>query len=73
MISDFSVAKISQKVLNMKNPVAPDYGSDPLGHFGDFGGRYAPEMLMPALIELEKAYSAIQKDESFQNEYFHWD
>ena len=54
----------------MKNPVSPEFGSDQGGHFGDFGGRYAPEMLMPALIELEKAYAAVQTDESFQKEYF---
>ena len=54
----------------MKNPVSPDFGSDQGGHFGDFGGRYAPEMLMPALIELEKAYAAVQTDDSFQKEYF---
>ncbi len=29
---------------------------DKNGHFGIFGGRYAAETLMPALIELEKAY-----------------
>jgi len=33
-----------------------------------FGGRYVPEVLMPALEELERAYSAIHHDESFQNE-----
>lgn len=33
-----------------------------------FGGRYVPEVLMPALEELEQAYSAIRHDESFQNE-----
>jgi len=42
----------------------PDKG----GHFGIYGGRYAPETLMPALIELEKAYAAAKKDKSFQAE-----
>ena len=34
---------------------------DKYGHFGIFGGRYAAETLMPALIELEKAYRACPK------------
>ena len=29
---------------------------DRQGHFGQFGGRYVSETLMPALLELEKAY-----------------
>ena len=44
---------------------------DKNGHFGIFGGRYAAETLMPALIELEKAYQAAQKDKTFQKE-FEW-
>ncbi len=42
---------------------------DKNGHFGIFGGRYAAETLMPALIDLEKAYRAAQKDKSFQKEF----
>src|SRR5690625_2428291 len=38
------------------------------GHFGDFGGRYVPELLMPALMELEKYYEDAKHDESFQAE-----
>jgi tryptophan synthase beta chain len=33
-----------------------------------FGGRYVPEVLIPALDELEQAYNAIREDESFQND-----
>jgi tryptophan synthase beta chain len=39
------------------------------GYFGDFGGQYAPETLMPALYEIEKAYAGIKKDAAFQKEY----
>ena len=28
------------------------------GYFGDFGGMFVPELLMPPLLELEKAYHA---------------
>lgn len=38
------------------------------GHFGIFGGRYVPETLMPALLELEKAYEAIRFDKTFWKE-----
>ena len=38
-------------------------------HFGKYGGRYVPEMLMPALEELEHAYEEAQKDEVFHNEF----
>jgi tryptophan synthase beta chain len=42
---------------------------DPVeGHFGIFGGRYVPETLMPALLELEEAYKAIRFDETFWKE-----
>ena len=37
-------------------------------HFGKYGGRYVPEMLMPALEELEIAYEAAKKDEIFHDE-----
>jgi tryptophan synthase beta chain len=42
---------------------------DRKGHFGVFGGRYAAETLMPALIELEEAYHQAQRDKSFQQEF----
>ncbi|MDZ4186148.1 MAG: tryptophan synthase subunit beta [Desulfuromonadales bacterium] len=38
------------------------------GHFGQFGGRYVAETLMPALIELEEAYRLAQADPTFQQE-----
>ena len=39
------------------------------GRFGNFGGRYVPEMLIPALNELEKAYLEAKKDKSFKAEF----
>ncbi|MGO9371525.1 MAG: tryptophan synthase subunit beta [Syntrophobacteraceae bacterium] len=41
---------------------------DAAGHFGPYGGRYVAETLMPALIELERAYSSICGESSFQAE-----
>lgn len=46
---------------------------DQNGRFGKFGGRYVPETLMNALIELEEAYHRYTKEPSFQEEvrYLH--
>lgn len=41
---------------------------DKNGHFGQFGGRYVPETLMPALLELEKAYNEVKEDPEFKKE-----
>jgi tryptophan synthase beta chain len=43
-------------------------GPDKKGHFGIYGGRYAAETLMPALLELEAAYLSAKKDKEFQQE-----
>ena len=39
------------------------------GHFGQFGGRYVPETLMPALLELEQAYNHYRADREFRQEF----
>ncbi len=41
---------------------------DPAGHYGVFGGKYVPETLMPALIELEEQYLRVRRDPAFQEE-----
>jgi tryptophan synthase beta chain len=38
------------------------------GKFGKYGGKYIPETLVPAIIELETAYEKYRKDEGFQKE-----
>ena len=43
--------------------------ADKLGHFGQFGGRFVPETLIPALDELVTTYEAAQNDEEFQREF----
>ena len=42
---------------------------DERGHFGEYGGRYVAETLMPALLELEAAYRAAQQDSGFREEF----
>ncbi|KKC46269.1 MULTISPECIES: tryptophan synthase subunit beta [Paenibacillus] len=41
---------------------------DASGRFGKFGGRYVPETLMNALLELEEAYKHYSQDPDFQAE-----
>ena len=42
---------------------------DDRGRFGDFGGRFAPETLMPALEELERVFEKAWSDEAFVASY----
>jgi tryptophan synthase beta chain len=44
---------------------------DSLGRFGQFGGKYVPETLMPALAELEVAIADCHHNLSFQSELHH--
>ena len=39
---------------------------DTLGQYGKYGGRYIPETLMHAVIELEEAYATVKEDPAFQ-------
>ncbi len=41
------------------------------GRFGDFGGQFVPETLMPALEELERAWADAQRDPEFQQDLDH--
>ncbi|MFL5022599.1 MAG: tryptophan synthase subunit beta [Microvirga sp.] len=40
-------------------------GPDERGHFGQFGGRFVAETLMPNILELEKAYEEARNDPAF--------
>ncbi|MBE9119957.1 MULTISPECIES: tryptophan synthase subunit beta [Microcoleaceae] len=41
---------------------------DSLGRFGQFGGKYVPETLMPALFELEAAFQKYRSEPEFQEQ-----
>ncbi len=41
---------------------------DSLGRFGQFGGKYVPETLMPALFELEAAFHQYRSEPEFQQQ-----
>lgn len=58
-----------------QTPLPPNIGNkshsaqpDNLGRFGQFGGKYVPETLMPALAELEAAYHRYSQEAEFQAE-----
>ena len=48
----------------MSGPALPDAR----GRYGAFGGRYVPETLVPALLELERAWRAARADPAFDAE-----
>ncbi len=48
--------------LFMREPTAD-------GRFGEFGGRYVPETLMPAVLELDAAFREAWSDPAFKEEY----
>ena len=44
---------------------------DARGYFGDFGGRYVAETLMPLILEVEEAWNSAWTDAGFQEELRH--
>jgi tryptophan synthase beta chain len=56
-------------MANSKNSLLLPKVPDRRGHFGPFGGRYVAETLMPAIMELERAYAAARRDRAFQKEF----
>jgi tryptophan synthase beta chain len=53
--------------INISTSTVPDER----GYFGEFGGRFVPETLVPALEELEVAYREAMADPEFQNNLMH--
>jgi tryptophan synthase beta chain len=49
-------------------PTPNDYSAYPdrAGRFGDYGGRYVPETLMPLVLQLEESYEAAKADPAFR-------
>ncbi len=56
---------------NMPPPKANSFRNmpDSRGHFGDYGGRYVAETLMPLVLDLEREYRAAQADPAFQAQF----
>lgn len=55
-------------VAQSLTPLSASERPDALGRFGQFGGKYVPETLMPALAELEDAFHRYRHDAAFQAE-----
>ncbi len=53
---------LNQAASNQSRP-------DALGRFGQYGGRFVPETLMTALLELEKTYERESQDPEFQQAF----
>jgi tryptophan synthase beta chain len=53
------------------NPLVNSFRTQPddRGHFGQFGGRYVAETLMPLVLDLEREYRKAQADPAFQAEF----
>ncbi|MEB3224867.1 MAG: tryptophan synthase subunit beta [Synechococcus sp.] len=54
--------------ISPKNTTFEPNVPDAFGRFGQYGGKYVPETLMPALAELEAAYAQYRNDPEFQAE-----
>ena len=54
--------------MNNYIPKPSKFDPDSNGHFGEFGGRYVPETLMPILLDLEKSYNKYRFDKAFWEE-----
>src|SRR6267143_6766992 len=76
-LRNLPVSKITKKCANLlrqllkietMTPPATSSQPDPGGHFGPYGGRFVPEVLMAPLEELEQAYLEARHDPGFQNE-----
>src|SRR5213594_107849 len=62
----------SKIMRNTKNSFTQPRMPDKRDHFGLYGGRYVSETLMPALVELERFYSKVRRNPSFQREFHHY-
>ena len=55
--------------MNKPLPNSFRQGPDARGRFGQFGGRFVAETLMPLILEVEQAYEAAKTDPAFQAEW----
>jgi tryptophan synthase beta chain len=54
--------------MTVQQPNSFRTGPDERGHFGNFGGRFVAETLMPLILALEKAYGQAKADPAFKAE-----
>jgi tryptophan synthase alpha subunit len=61
-------ARVQAFVAAARAALPADTLPDSRGYYGEFGGRFVPETLMPAVQELAEAYEALRSDAGFQAE-----
>lgn len=54
--------------MALQKPNSLRQGPDTAGRFGDYGGRFVAETLMPLILDLEAAYDAAKREPAFQAE-----
>jgi tryptophan synthase beta chain len=59
---------MSEDAMSAGTPASLKAPPDSTGRFGEFGGRFVPETLVPACQELERAFDEAWVDPSFRNE-----
>jgi tryptophan synthase beta chain len=67
-LAEYPGAATLNHVLSTPLPNTLRQGPDGHGRFGEYGGRFVAETLMPLVLELDTAYEATKKDPSFQKE-----
>ncbi|WP_235890467.1 tryptophan synthase subunit beta [Sandaracinobacter neustonicus] len=55
--------------ISLAEPASLKAGPDTRGHFGQFGGRYVAETLMPLILDLEREYRAAKADPAFKAQF----
>ena len=61
-------ARVQAFVRAARDAVAAETQPDARGYFGRYGGRYVPELLLPAVEELAEAWQALSNDPEFWDE-----
>jgi tryptophan synthase beta chain len=65
----FRKASAKRCRMNAQTPNSFRNQPDERGHFGQFGGRYVAETLMPLILDLEAEYRKAKADPAFQAEF----
>ena len=67
----WTYSSASAKRWPMTTPIANSLRTQPdeRGHFGQFGGRYVAETLMPLILDLEREYNAAKADPAFKQQF----
>ena len=65
----FAEGSAKRSAMTVQTPNSFRNQPDERGHFGQFGGRYVAETLMPLILDLEQEYRKAKADPAFQAEF----